>query len=599
MLRSLALAVVALLAAPSVLVMGGDADKQPVTAASSDQARQEAEAMVADASKAMREADADPHRAVDAALGFSHALKAYQDLGDVDAVCEMQANIYWCKKRMNLDNLQEYVAKKGTVAQADLTRLVEVADRQVPVEEAQAYYQRALKYQSAHPDKHFEIAVRFFEVRERFPGTEWSKQAETASAKEQSAFLAQMAEERKKEQAEHQKETDLLKQEREGLRTSRFMRPASAATGTTALPDKGTQDKALATLKKLYKDDYLKRKDAQKRRFAKKLFDEGAKSKDDAGIYYEMLDESVRLATESEDYEQLLTSIEKMGETFTGFDATGYKRTVLGRIKSKATAGAILKLMDDAKDKAANTTAGKFFCLNIGHWEEGLPMLTLGGDADLAKVAEMELGPPKNAQEQMATGDAWYEIGKKAPSDKTGMWSRAQFWYVKAQPDLTGVNKARVEKTLDEIDKVLPPIIADYNNITPKQWDKIKGQTMVVEARLDRGDTGISLTPGKKYRVVAHPTDKWTVAPWGEKMTCDFRGVDPRSQMVFFGGGGGSNGARMGALVCTIGNGPPILPGVIEGSGHLWIMASTNNWGSTGGSTGTIRVKIMSVVDDE
>src|SRR4051812_44403200 len=79
---------------PAAADNGGDADTA--------QLKKEAKDYAATGTQAMKDADADPHRGVDAALAFSHAMHCYEKLNDVDAVCEMQANIFWCKKRMNL-----------------------------------------------------------------------------------------------------------------------------------------------------------------------------------------------------------------------------------------------------------------------------------------------------------------------------------------------------------------------------------------------------------------------------------------------------------------------------------------------------------------
>ncbi len=562
--------------------------------------RKAADTQAAVGMQAMRDADADPHRGVDAALAFSSAMHGYEQVNDVDAVCEMQANIFWCKKRMNLDNLQDYVAKKGGSAESDLARAQMVMTKEVPVEEATAYFDRAVKFQEGNADKHLLVAVRFSEVIERFPDTDAAKKASAIFAKEQTAYMTQVSEERKKEQEQ-------LKAELNQVRKSRFMQPPPVIEGTAmAVPDKAAQDKALGVLKKAYKDDYAKKKDSQKRAFAKKLVADAANSKDDAALYYVMLDESTRLAMESEDYETLLSSIEKAGSTFQGYDVTAHKRATLTAMKSKTTSTLILKLMDDPTDKAANTAVGRFFCFNISRWDLGLPMLSLGADPDMHAVAEMEISVPKDVAEQKQTADAWYNLGKKAPSaDKIPMWSRAQFWYAQAQPKLAGVNKQMVEKNMDDIDKVLPAVITDFENITPKQWDKLKGTLLTIEARIDRSDGNIALVPGQRIRVVPHPTDEWKFNDGSDDFSTNYKGLVPRRSTN---GGGGGSGMSSGfgyygrgkfaqaALVCKVGESDEIAPGIITGKGHLWIMPH-NTWGSLG--TGTIRVKLVAVTDDD
>ncbi|MBA2482475.1 MAG: hypothetical protein H0V44_17565 [Planctomycetes bacterium] len=523
--------------------------------------RGEAEALVSVGIQAMKEADGDPRRGVDAALAFSHALEVYQQIGDNDAVCEMQANIYWCKKRMNLDNLQQYVAQKGTTAAADFTKVERIINEEVPVTEASAYLDRALRFQSAHPDKHFQIAIRFSEIIERFPDSDAAKEASPAFVREQTAYLNQVASERKVEQAQVQEERQQLRQEIEQIRRSRFMRPPSVSTRTVAVPEKVDQERALATIRSLYKDDYLKRRDAQKRTVAKKFYSEAANNMDDAAIFYVLLDESTRLAMESEDYEQLLLSIERRAETFKGFDEVACKRLVLGKIKSKPTAGAILKLMEDPKDRHANTIVGRFFCFDMERWDLGLPMMSLGDDADLHRVAELEINGPKDSGEQRATGDAWYDLGRKASGEaRVQAWTRARHWYAQALVGAAGVNKALMEKRRDEIDTFLPETIIDFANLSPRQWDKIKGQLITVPEKVDRSNGGMALTAGMRVRAVPHPDDQ-------EK------------------------------VVFKVGSGERQPPGIIQGVGQLWVIPTGRQ--RRAADRVQLRIKLVVLGDDD
>jgi hypothetical protein len=519
--------------------------------------RADAEAAAAAGMQAMREADADPHKGVDAALAFSHALAIYKELGDVDAVCQMQADIFWCKKRMNMSDLQDYVAHKsagtGTVA-ADYQVAKQVMETAVPVSEAAAYLERAKKFQAASPDQHFPIAIRFSEIIDRFPDTPEAKEANQVFAKEQSAYLAQVAEERKKEQAQ-------LQQELDHARSNRFMRPPVVTAGSVAVPDKAQLDQAMATLRATYKDDYAQRKDAAKKAFARKLFGDAEGNKDNAATYYAILDESARLGLESEDYEIMLEAVEKQGEVFVGFNADARKRELLQRINGRSIATAILTLMKDPKDKRANLTAGKFWCFNMGRWELGLPMLSLGDDPDFHKVAEMELAAPRQPNDQLVTADGWYDVGKKTTGpDRIPAWIRAQHWYQQAMPGLDSVNKVTVQKRLDEIEDALPLSNIDWDNLTLKQWDKLKGQLVVVPSKVDRSNGGCDLSPGHRIRVVPHPDDK-----------------DKLQFQV------GNPGERQG-------------PGVLTGNGQLWIIPTTARRG--GRDFGSLRVKILTIEDE-
>jgi hypothetical protein len=237
------------------------------------------------------------------------------------------------------------------------------------------------------------------------------------------------------------------------------------------------------------------------------------------------------------------------------------KREWLQRINGRSIASAIVTLMTDPKDKRANLIAGRFWCFNMGRWELGLPMLSLGDDPDFHKVAEMELSGPSQPTDQRATGDAWYDVGKKTSGpDRIPSWLRAQYWYRQAQPGLGAVNRATVDKRLDEIDAALPLTNPDWDNLTPKQWEKLKGQLVVVPSKVDRSNGGVDLTPQHRVRVVPHPDD--------------------RDKMMFQ---VGNPGERQTA-------------GVLQGNGQLWIIPTTARRG--GHDTGTLRVKVVTVDDD-
>ena len=573
---------------------GGDAPAA-TDAAVTPADRSTADAQSKEGVKALRDSDGDPHRAVDAALDFTHALKIYEALGDTDEVNEMQADIYWCKKKMNLDNLDDYLRQKNASAD-DAQAMKDVLNKEVAVTEAQAYFDRAQKYVDANPNRHFQNAIRFSEVVERFPDTDPAKKAEPLMAKEQDAFLAEV---KRQADADHAAMTQAI----DSARESRFTKPPVVDPGSTEVPDQAARDKALTTLKELYKADYSKRKDNQKRAFSHKLFTEAESSKDDAAVYYEMLSESVRLAAEGEDYAQLLDAEDRMGGTFAGFDENADKKKTLKYFRSKPTAAAILTLMDTPKDKAANSVAGRFFCLSMSRWDLGLPMLALGGDKDLHDVAELELADPHETAELLRTGDAWYDLGKHnggSSADKIAMWTRAEYWFQQVMPNLTGVSKDRIAKEVDEIDKVIPQVITDWDHLTPGQWDRIKAPEMVIPAKFGRNDSGVDISADKHVRIVPQPNDKWDCEVWGDSFTCNYKGVSP-NDMRFIGlNGGAGGGGRLppGSMVYQIGTGEIRPVGVVTGgTGPLYIMALSNN--ACQGTEGQIRIKIVPVSGDD
>src|SRR5579862_6944958 len=145
--------------------------------------QKEAEQLVAAGKQAMQDSNADPSRSVAAAVSFSKAIKYYEAAGDIDRVCDLEANIFWCKKRMNVDDVKAFVAQKSgdkSVAEA-LAKADAVATRQKRKTEAKNYFDRAEKYAKEHPGDYEQFSVHYFEVAERFVGTDLSLQAQKLS----------------------------------------------------------------------------------------------------------------------------------------------------------------------------------------------------------------------------------------------------------------------------------------------------------------------------------------------------------------------------------------------------------------------------------
>lgn len=530
----------------------------------------------------------NPNAVVDAAVAFTEAHKLYAQIGDIDSVSEMQANIYWCKKQMNLDAVKTYLAREGkTEALAEMTV---VADKKVETNEAQQYLDRAKKFATDHGTDLNGISIRYFEVAERFVGTPVGLEAQKLSLDAQNKFMQWL--------------------QSGGLaRETRFTKPVVVQSGSrVAIPEDKDQKSTIVELKKLYAKDYSQRTDAQKRRFATKLFNEAGKSKGDAITYFTLLNEVCRLSQEAEDYERLLDTIDVMAGSFTGYDASEQKKAWMKRLTGKPTAAAIATLLDKPQDPPANVIAGKFFCFQLNRWEQGLPMLANGNDAELKAVGEQELSKPESDAQRVQVGDAWYQATKKGgpSSEKYAMLTRAQHWYQSAR-GVTGVLKERVSQRLVEIDKTLPldPDNIDYTSLTPTQWSKLKGTETVVQARVDRTGPVMSLKPGQHIRVVPHPTDSWTCQSWTGSVTCTATGTetgggnnrrarDRELNGAFLGYDAPYQTGRFGELLMQVDKGETMSCGIAVGPGPVWVMPNA----PAGERKGQIRIKLVAV-DDE
>jgi hypothetical protein len=433
----------------------------------------EAEALVVAGSKAMKEANSDTSRSVAAAVSFSKALKYYETAGDLDKVCDLEANIFWCKKRMSADDLSHFAAQNQ--GDQEVTKLIAtiaaVATKEVPKEEAKAYLERADRFAKEHPQDFAQQSVRYYEVAERFVGTDISLQAQKLSLEAQQREMAQ------------------IKQDHDAERSTLFTRSAVAADSAAhaAVPAADALRTATATVRQLYKDGYARTKPKDKRELAGKLLEQVPLSKDDPATQYALLNEAIDLSLASSNWYGVFTACDLMAQCFTGIDAKAKKKEAYGRARTTAVVQAILKLLDNPQDADANAVAGRYFCFETDSWDIGLPLLAHGGDHDCAAVASMELLKPTAAPQQAELADRWYEMSAKAfgPA-KEAMLERALRWYDMAAPALTGITKARIDKRLED----LIPLVASAQGVPPALtpgrtyaavWDQYK-TTFVVKS---------------------------------------------------------------------------------------------------------------------
>jgi hypothetical protein len=556
---------------------GGGTTAEPAPAKGVGQ--KEAEQLVTLGKQAMQESNDKPSRSVDAAVAFSKAIKYYEIAGDIDKVCDLEANIFWCKKRMDVDDVKTFVAQKGgdqSVKDA-LAKADAVATKTVPKEEAQNYFNRAEKFSKEHPEDLDGIIAHYIEVAERFTGSETAIKAQKLSIEAQNKQRAQ------------------FKAQQEAQRETLFSRPSKPASGVqqAAVPAADAAKASAQSVRKLYKEEYAKTKPNQKRRLVAKLMEQVPQTKDDPATQYALLTESIDMATSVTDWYTVFEACDLMGTYFTGVDAKAKKKECYAKSRGNATVQSILKLLDNPEDGEANSVVGKYFCFEGNKWDVGLPLLAHGADAEYKGAAEMELLKPSGVQQQVELADKWYDLGKKARSPaKEGMLARAFSWYKQAQPTVTGISKDRIKQRLEEIDGLLPMTNLDYDNLTPKQWDRLRGNIVEVSAAKDRNDINVSMVKGQRLRIVPHPTDTWATDYYGDLTTTNWKGTSANHSLYYSSRGDFS----IGALVVQLDNGKQMKPGVIEGQGRLFLGPYSSGWGA--GGKGIIRCKLMPAEDD-
>jgi hypothetical protein len=537
-------------------------------------AKAEADAYIAQGKQAMAESNNNPRLSVDAAIAFSKALKYYETSGDIDTISDLEANIFWCKKRMNLDDIKSFLAQKSgdKAVMAAMAKVEAVENKQVSVEQAGEYFARAEKFAQKNPDKLDQIAVRYFEVAKRFVGSEIGIKAQGLSLEAQQAHMKQ------------------IEDKQLAARQTLFNKPTkiTADIKQAPLPSAADQKSAVSQIRSLYKADFAKKKPNQKYNLMNKLMEQVKATKDDPIMLFGLLESSIDLAMEVNDFYTVIEAYDRMAVAFQGVDAKEKKKAIFSKSRNP-TVVALVKLLDNPEDAEANSTAGKYFCFEAGNWEIGLPLLLHGADPVLKKLADMEQLNPEGTAQQIELADGWYEVGKKARGPaKEGPYSRAQMWYQKAVEKITGISKDRIVKRMDEIDSALPMTNLNYDKLTVKQWERLKGPMAEISATKDRNDIGLRLTAGKRYRIVPHPTDTWTpTTGYATNRTVNYTGKPAGNVMIYQYGD-----FAEGAMVVQIENGKWMKPGIIEGDGRVFIGPySSYGWGS--GGTGVIRCKIL------
>jgi hypothetical protein len=561
-----------------------EAPGEPAHVEQLDAGTEQADALVQLGNRAMQDSNATPSRAVDAALAFAKALSYYQAAGSTERVRELEANIFWCKKRMDIDEVRRFLSAKGNSSKdAELIALADqVAAKQVATQEDKDYFDRAQAFASEHPTDFAQIASRYFEVSERFPASAFAakaKELERDALTRQAAALA----------AERQRRLETV-----------FSKPppAAAAATLTAYPPAEALKAAIAEVRALYKADYLKHRPAQKVHFAKRLLDEakGGTPANRAAL----LNEAIGLAASAGDDLLVIAIADREAATFSGASVNERRKQALALAPPSPLIAAMAKLVDEPDDKDANLAVGRHLCEDTGEWDAGIPLLARGSDPELSALALIEINKPEGTLERVELADRWYAQAKKTfAGAKEQLLARAFSWYQQAKPSLSGVSKERVSRLIEEIGDALPPTNLDYDKLTLKQWEHIASKVWALPASNPRNDIGLVLTKGVKVRIVPNPVEQWTMNygryrwPRGQSpiFDTDWTGYDAKDDTHR------TLGSRIpiGALVVAIGNGAPQQPLVLEGEGRVFIGPYLPG---AGRGAGTIRVKVVVLEDD-
>jgi hypothetical protein len=548
-----------------------------------------AERLITSGYVAMQASNQDPGKSVDAAFAFTEALPIVTAAGDTERARELQANLFWCRKRMNHEALDRYLAGSGSVDKTVVAQIDAKVTAAVDPKEADAWMQAADLYAIEHPGEGLRIAIRYFEVAERFVGTKASLEAQRKSLDYQASSA-----------------TATKQAKRETL----FTQPAKVASGRQPVPDSKEVRSAVGQIRKDNKAAYADRTDGGRKKLMKELFELGQKTTDDALMRYALYEAALDLAVDLKHVDQMLTIVEAQADGY-AIDVVPAKVEALGRLRSDSVAKAVITLLSDPADPAANTVAGRYFAFTVRRWDVGFAMLSIGDDEELVKVADMEIAKPQGSQQEVEMGDTWFALGGPKNSDTVAAWDRAMHWYEIASAHTEGATKLRIAARMDEMFGVVFPSKVDWNALSDEQWQKLRPIAAVsVAANAAKVDTRVTLREGQRARVIPAPGDQWTFNnPLANKpVETSSGGIDILGELGMRGPGGRAGpGARarggaaaggpaaldfalpLGSLIMYTDEAAKLPAGVIEGPGTITLRSAQPQFGSRG----SIRVKIL------
>ncbi len=238
--------------------------------------------------------------------------------------------------------------------------------------------------------------------------------------------------------------------------TIQFVLFRSAVRLATEAGDKATFQKAVEETAKRFEVDSLKMKVSALEQIAKRI----RRPKEREALISDILDLSDE-AVAVDRYDHAT----KLGRMATSFArkirnadlrkkvAVHVKEIVQIREAYTAAVDALVALKKTPTDPDANLIVGKFRCFYKGDWDTGVPMLALGSDKPLKEVAARDVRQPAVAKEQKKLADDWWDLAEKQKGvSKTNFLIRAGYWYEKAFPTLSGLDKRRVKQRLMELE---------------------------------------------------------------------------------------------------------------------------------------------------
>jgi hypothetical protein len=119
----------------------------------------------------LRKSQSDTSALVPAVRALAAASEACEKAHDDVRAAELNAYLYWSRKKLTLADTDDLKGADG------VAKRLEVVAKQVPQSSAQAYLDRANAFAKSHMDSPLLVAIRYFEVGDRFKTTDAGREA--------------------------------------------------------------------------------------------------------------------------------------------------------------------------------------------------------------------------------------------------------------------------------------------------------------------------------------------------------------------------------------------------------------------------------------
>ena len=133
---------------------------------------------------ALKASQTNADQIVAAAIFFGKAADSYDKAHLESKATDMNSYLYWCKKKMTYQQIDAFLKANDAAMTAVAKRMKDLESAAPKADDAKLYFDRAETFAKAHPDEHLLIAIRFYEIADRFKGSGHSLEAQDRSLRE-------------------------------------------------------------------------------------------------------------------------------------------------------------------------------------------------------------------------------------------------------------------------------------------------------------------------------------------------------------------------------------------------------------------------------